>query len=326
MGGGGGGQPTQSTTYTSNLPEYARPYFERMMGRAEAESNQPYVPYGGQRIAGFTPDTQTGFDITRDVAARGTPELGAATGILGASAMQGLGASGYTSAPIQQQAFGREQAQQYMSPYMSEVLARQKAAAVQDFEEGRPKRETEAIRAGAFGGYRSAIQEGVAQRGLGEKLSDIEAMGRQRAFESAQAQFERDREASIRAQGMTEQQRLAAAQYGLAGAGLGVQAAGELARTGAARQGLTLAQAQALQTQGGAQQQQAQRELDLGYEDFLRQREAEKQNINFMSSILRGIPVQPTRVESRYDNPNPLSQFGGLGIAGLGLLNAQRGS
>jgi hypothetical protein len=323
MGGSRGGGPTQSTTYTSNLPEYARPYFERMMGRAEAESNQPYVPYGGQRIAGFTPDTETGFGITRDVAARGTPELDVAGGILGASAMRGLGASGYTSNPIQQQAFGQEQAQSYMSPYMSEVLERQKAAAIRDFDEGRPSRETQAIRSGAFGGYRSAIQEGVAQRGLGERLSDIEATGRQKAFENAQAQFERDRAASMSAQGTTEQQRLQAAQYGLAGAGLGLQAGAELGRTGAMRQGLTLQQAQALQTQGGAQQQQAQRELDLGYEDFLRQREAERGNINFMSSILRGIPVQPTQVRSTYDNPNPLAQFGGLGIAGLGLLRSQ---
>jgi hypothetical protein len=323
MGGSRGGGPTQSTTYTSNLPEYARPYFERMMERAEAESNQPYVGYGGQRIAGFTPDTQTGFGITRDVAARGTPELDVAGGILGASAMRGLGASGYTSNPIQQQAFGQEQAQSYMSPYMSEVLERQKAAAIRDFDEGRPSRETQAIRSGAFGGYRSAIQEGVAQRGLGERLSDIEATGRQKAFENAQAQFERDRAASMSAQGTTEQQRLQAAQYGLAGAGLGLQAGAELGRTGAMRQGLTLQQAQALQTQGGAQQQQAQRELDLGYEDFLRQREAERGNINFMSSILRGIPVQPTQVRSTYDNPNPLAQFGGLGIAGLGLLRSQ---
>ena len=38
MGGSGGGAPTQSTTYTSNLPEYARPYFERLMNRTEAEN------------------------------------------------------------------------------------------------------------------------------------------------------------------------------------------------------------------------------------------------------------------------------------------------
>lgn len=322
MGGGGGG-PTSSTTNTSNLPEYARPYFERMMGRAEAESNQPYVPYQGQRIAGFTPDTQTGFGITRDVAARGMPEIDAAGGAMGAAAMQGLAASGYTSSPIQQQAFGQEQAQQYMSPYMNEVLARQKAAAVQDFEEGRPKRETEAIRSGAFGGYRSAIQEGVAQRGLGNRLSDIEGIGRQKAFENAQAQYERDRAASMSAQGTTEAQRLQAAQYGLAGAGLGLQAGQSLGQLGAVRQGLSLAQADALQKQGAAQQGLEQRELSLREQDFLNQREAEKQNINFMSSILRGIPVQPTTVQNRYDNPNPLAQFGGLGIAGLGLMRSQ---
>lgn len=323
MGGGGGQQPTQSTTYTSNLPEYARPYFERMMGRAEAESNQPYVAYGGDRLAGFTPDTEAGFGVTRQLVQGGMPELESASGIMGASAARGLAASDYESNPIQQQAFGQEQAQQYMSPYMNEVLERQKAAAVRDFEEGRPKRETEAIRAGAYGGYRSAIQEGVAQRGLGERLSDIEAMGRQKAFENAQAQYERDRAASMAAQGTTEQQRLQAAQYGLAGAGLGLQAGEGIGRLGAMRQGLTLQQAQALQAQGAQQQQQAQRELDIGYEDFLRQREAERANINFMSSILRGIPVQPTQVRSTYENPNPLAQFGGLGIAGLGLLRSQ---
>jgi hypothetical protein len=322
MGGAPKPGPTQSTTYTSNLPEYARPYFERMMGRAEEESNQPYVGYGGQRLAGFGQDTQQGFDITRGVAARGTPEADVAGGILGASAMRGLGASDYTAAPIQQQAFGREQAQQYMSPYMDEVLARQKSAAIRDFDEGRPSRETQAIKSGAFGGYRSAIQEGVAQRGLGERLSDIEAAGRQKAFENAQTQFERDRAASIQAQGTTEAQRLAAAQYGLSGAGLGLQAGQQFGQLGALRQGLTMQQAQELQKQGGVQQQQQQRELDLAYQDFLNQREFGKQQINFMSSILRGIPVQPSRVESRYDNPNPLAQFGGLGIAGLGLMRS----
>lgn len=322
MGGGGGSQPTTSTVNQSNLPEYARPYFERMMGRAEAESNQPYVGYGGQRIAGFTPDTQQGFDITRGVAARGTPEIDAAGGVLGASAMRGLEASGYTANPIQQSAFGSQQAQQYMSPYMDEVVARQKQAALRDFNEGRPSRETQAIRSGAFGGYRSAIQEGVAQRGLGERMSDIEATGRQRAFESAQAQFERDRAASMSAQGTTEAQRLAAAQYGLAGAGLGMQAGTALSNLGATRQGLTLQQAQALERQGGVQQQQGQRELDLAYQDFLNQRDFDRQQINFMSNILRGVPVQPSTVQNTYANPNPLAQLGGLGIAGLGLMRS----
>lgn len=464
--GGGGNQPTSSTVNQSNLPEYARPYFERMMGRAEEESNQPYVSYQGPRIAGFSPDTQQSFDITRNVAARGTPELdfagsaaagsvqagqpdinasrgvtlgslyggaqnmqgardvaldaaGAGAGdinagrnltmgalrrgsmetgqnrtLAGVSAIRGLGAGDYQAAPIQQSAFGGQQAQQYMSPYMEEVTNRQKQAAARDFSEGKGARDTAAIRSGAFGGYRSAIQEGVAQRGLGERLSDIEATGRQKAYENAQAQYERDRAASMSAQGMTEQQRLAAAQYGLAGAGLGLQGAqamggltaaqqsaglqgaqtmagfgsaerdaalrqagllGQFASTeqglgyqgaeslarlgtsqqaaalqqaqtlgnvGAQRQGLELAQAQALQAQGGTQQAQEQREYDLARQDFLDQSGFNKQQINYLSSILRGIPVQPQTVQNTYSNPNPLAQFGGLGIAGLGLARS----
>lgn len=320
MGGGsGGGQPTQSTTNTSNLPEYARPYFERMMGRAEEESNQPYAAYGGQRTAGFTPDTQTGFGLTRDVAARGMPEIDRATGMAGTAGATGLGAAGYQSNAIQQQGFGQQQAQQYMSPYMNEVIERQKAAAVRDFSEQRPGRETQAIKSGAFGGYRSAIQEGVAERGLQNRMSDIEGAGRQQAFQSAQAQFERDRAASMQAQGMTEQQRLAAAQYGLAGAGLGLQAAGTMGQLGSSRQGLALQQAQALQAQGTAQQNLGQRQLDTEYQDFINQRDFEKQQIAYMSNILRGVPVQPSTVQSTYANPNPLSQVAGLGIAGYGL-------
>ena len=465
MGGSSG--PTSSTVNQSNLPEYAEPYFRRMMDRAEAESNQPYVPFEGSRLAGFTGDTTAGFDITRNLAQQGTPELnfagntaagavqagrpdidmsravtagtlgrgaqniqqarnvtlgagemgagdiGAARGLtygtvgrggaeseqarsLAAMAsLRGLDMGQYSSSPIQQQAFGGAQAQQYMSPFMDEVIERNRAAAIRDFQEGRAGRDAQAIRSGAFGGYRSAIQEGVAQRGLGERLSDIDAQGRQRAFENAQQQFERDRAASISAQSQTEQQRLAAAQLGLSGAGLGLQgaqtlgqltsarqaaemqAARELSQIGGAeretalrqagmlgqfatseqglgfqgaealgrlgtgqqaaalqqaqtlgqlgatRQGLTLQQAQALQAQGSAQQDLQQRGLDIGYGDFLRQEEAEKQRINFMSNILRGVPVQPTTVQNTYSNPNPLSQLGGLGIAGLGLMRSQ---
>lgn len=322
--GGGGGQsaPTQSTSYTSNLPEYARPYFERMMGRAEAESNQPYVSYQGSRLAGFTPDTSAGFDITRSVAARGTPEVQAGTGFAGAAGMRGLSASGYEASPIQQQSFGQAQAQQYMSPYMENVVERQKQAALRDYQEGQPSRDTAAIRAGAYGGYRAAIQQGVAQRGLGEKLSDIEAMGRQKAYESAQGQFERDRAASMQAQTTTEQQRLNAAQYGLAGAGLGLQAGSALGQLGAVGQGLTMQQAQALQQQGQTQQTQEQKAMDIAYQDFLNQRDFQKQQINYMSQILRGVPVQPQQVVQQYQTVNPYSQLAGLGIAGLGLARS----
>jgi hypothetical protein len=56
--GGGGGQPTSQTVTQTNLPEYAKPYFENLLNRTQAQSYQQYQPYGAPRIAGFTPEQQ----------------------------------------------------------------------------------------------------------------------------------------------------------------------------------------------------------------------------------------------------------------------------
>ena len=52
-GGGGGGVQESKVTQT-NLPEYARPYFEELLGRTVFETTRPYEAYPGQRIAEFT--------------------------------------------------------------------------------------------------------------------------------------------------------------------------------------------------------------------------------------------------------------------------------
>ena len=57
-GGGGGPQQTESTVTQTNLPEYAEPYFTRLMQRGEAESLQPYRTYTGQRLAQQSPAAQ----------------------------------------------------------------------------------------------------------------------------------------------------------------------------------------------------------------------------------------------------------------------------
>ena len=43
--------PTETKVTQSNLPEYLQPYFDRLLKSGEAESIQPYTPYGGERIA-----------------------------------------------------------------------------------------------------------------------------------------------------------------------------------------------------------------------------------------------------------------------------------
>jgi hypothetical protein len=316
-------KPTATSTQTNELPAYARPYFENIMSRAQTASNQSYQPYGEQRIADFTGDTNQAFDITRNLAAQGTPGVNAGMGVTQQAANAGFNAGNYQSNAIQQQAFGQQQADQYMSPYMNSVIQRQKDAALRDYSEGQPARDTQAINAGAFGGYRDAIQQGVAQRGLGNRLNDIEASGRQQAFTNAQQQYNADRQASIGAQTTTENQRLAAAQYGLAGANLGLQSGAQMGALNAQQQGLTLAQVQALNNQGVAQQELKQRELDLGYQNFVDQRDFEKNQIGYLSNIMRGVPVQAnTTTTQATRQPSPIAQYGGLAMSALAMLSS----
>ena len=72
--GGGGGGPSEVTQVSTNLPEYARPYFEEVLERAAYESTRPYEAFPGQRIADFTPYEQMGMRGMYDMAAAGTPQ------------------------------------------------------------------------------------------------------------------------------------------------------------------------------------------------------------------------------------------------------------
>ena len=107
--------------------------------------------------------------------------------------------------------FGQQQAQQYMSPYMDAVTEMQKRDASRTAGMQKASRGAAAVRAGAFGGSRQAIQEGMAEEALQRQLGDIDAVGRQKAFEGAQAQFDRDRAASLASQQTNVQSALQAA-------------------------------------------------------------------------------------------------------------------
>lgn len=69
MGGGGGG-PSQTTTQTSNIPEYARPYVENMLGATQAQLFNTTVnpETGTTEISGFKPYQPYSTDVNNYVA------------------------------------------------------------------------------------------------------------------------------------------------------------------------------------------------------------------------------------------------------------------
>ena len=312
MGKGGGSrqqQPTEQNIVQSSLPKYFEPYAIDMIKRAEAESKRELIPYEGQRLADENTDTARSREIARSVAEGGIPGLGQATSGTTAGMGRAIQGMGYQS-----QDFGSEQAQQYMSPYLQNVLDVQKNQAILDFQRQQAGRDASAVQAGAFGGSRGAVQQGLASEALQRQLGDIQATGQQKAFEQAQQQFGADREARLAA----ERQGLSAAES-LSGQSAQLAALGEKARAG------DIESAQLLEKIAKDRQAREQAGLDLAYEDFVRQRDMPREDLTFLSSILRGVPVQPSTETTKFQQYNPVKDLLGTGIAGLGLYRGLMG-
>ena len=102
--------------------------------------------------------------------------------------------------------------------------------------------------------------------------------------------------------------------------GLGQGAAG-LGRMGQAQQQADLARYNAQLSVGDKQQAFNQQQLDTDYADFLRQRDYGKEQANFYSGIVRGLPQQMGSTGIAYANkgqPSIGTQLTGLGAAGIG--------
>jgi len=75
--------------------------------------------------------------------------------------------------------------QRYMSPYMESVVQNQEEAARRNAAIQRTQLQSQATRAGAFGGGREAVQRAEADRALNTQLDTIRAQGLQSAYNQA---------------------------------------------------------------------------------------------------------------------------------------------
>lgn len=116
---------------------------------------------------------------------------------------------------------------QYMSPYMQNVVGIQQREAQRVADIDRTQRNAQAVKAGAFGGSRQAIMDAEAARNLAIQKGDIQAKGSQDAFTQAQAQFNAEQQARLQAnlanQGVQQQANVQNLSAGLQTQGLGAQ-------------------------------------------------------------------------------------------------------
>ena len=343
-GGGGGGGPTTQTSYSTNLPEYAKPYYEELLKQTgkqvystDPSGNvtgvKPYTQYGGEQIAGFTPQqlavqqqvsgmqTPTGFNQ-----ALGGLNVGQYTGY--GAAGQGLGqAFGYTPQAINAQMFSPLAAQYYQSPYQQNVTDIALREARRQGDISKQQGALGAIGRGTFGGARQALLQAEGERNVQQNLGDIQARGSQASYENAQKQFLADQANRMQAQQLTQQGQQYAAglgkDVGLAGLQAGIDTSKGLAATAASQQIADLERLKAQAASAGEEQAMQQKINDLKYQVFQEQKNYQKNQLEYLSAILRGNAGALGSTQVQYSPaPSVASQIGGLGLAGLGLYQA----
>lgn len=360
-GDGGDGGPQTSTSYSTNLPEYAEPYYNELLKQTGRETFttgangavtgvKPFQPYTGDRVAGFTPEQLAAQGEVRNMAtpdgfAQGTAGLTAAQQASLGSTSIGLGqALGYQAGPMEQMGmsatplFNQGIAQHYMSPYQSNVTDIAVRQAQTESDRQRAQSAMGAIGRGTFGGARDTLAQSLANSGTMQNVSDLRYKGQQDAFTQAQQQFERDRSASMGAEEKTlgaETQRRAleeqARQYqatmgkDLFSTGLAglTDTSKGLGAMAATEQGADLDRLRAQAASGAEGQALDQKSMDMDYQQAMEARDWNQKQLEFYSNILRGNAGALGSTQQNYvAAPSATSQIAGLGLAGLGLAKS----
>ena len=316
-----------TTTQEATLPAFQEAQFKELFSRAKGVAQQPFLPYTGPMVAGFSPDQLRQFQATRGMFESGMgydptkalqgmaqeqfkPTIQPVTGFeaptIEATQAPGAAQIGPVSAP-QFRGLLSQDIGAYQSPYQQQVIDLAMGDIQRQADIARGGAQDRAIRAGAFGGSRSALLESESQRPYAEQMARTAAGLRQSGFEQAQAAAQAD---------LARQQQL-----GVFGAGQEQQRALQQAQLGqqAGIFGAELGQQRRMQ-QAQLQQQRQLGGLDIAGRAALTQPQLEMQARQQRAGLLGGLQGQQIQ---------QLGLLGGAGAQQQALqqraIDAQRG-
>lgn len=277
---------SQKDISSTSLPSWYQKWLNQTLGKASSVANEPYQTYGGPRIAPTSGDTTAAYDATR-----------ANVGAFDPTLQQGIGYTGNAGS-----GFNEDEFNSYMNPYVSGVVDRIGTLAGRNLSENLlPAVNDSFIRSGQFGSSRNADFTLRALRDTNESALAAQNQALAQSHDSAMQAYGQGRDRQLNAGNQL----------------------GSLAQLG---QGMGLADASALQSIGQAQEDKTQQSLNLGYQDFLEQRDYPRNQVDWFSSILRGYNPGTTTTSTSTGPanqsqlaPNPLSSLAGtaLGLYGL---------
>lgn len=346
MGGKGGSTSSSSSGYssgtsTTTLPDWVTDASQSALSMGESLANKAYTPYLGQLVADPTAATNQAYSQINAMQGMGMPQYNAVTNaysnLLGqatpltADQIQGLTnqlyggygqnvisptaglLGGYMQGGPTTAGQVGQGAMQLMTPYEQAVIQPSMQAGQQQLAQDLQKIGASANQAGAFGGSRQGVMEGVAQAqtslGESQQIANLLNQGWQSSLGASQALglqagqqglSSANTLANLISGGYTGEQQAAT---NLAGTnlGLGTTALSQLPGVLGAQQNAYAQQTGLLGQAGTAQQQQAQNVLDAAYGQFQEAQYYPYQQLSTLLGTLDSLPYGTTTSSSGYN-------------------------
>ncbi len=293
MGKGGGGKSsgTQQVVNSTEIPPYIADRLktglalgEDAIGYHDANGNlvlDPYQPYGGNRIAGFSPDEMQAFDATRSSIGAYNPFLQQASGY----AQQG--AKGYDA----------DLKGMFKNDYAKNVTDEMARLSTKNLMDNvLPGVNDTFIKGGTFGGTRNTDFT----------LRAIDDEGRRLSGQQADYLSQNERDANSNMAAALDRARLGGTQMAALGNQLQSQQGIDLLRMG---------------TIGQQTRNMNQRGLDMAYQDWINQRDYQKNQADYLLGAARGTQQGQSTETQTTSQPtgNPYSQLAGIVAGGSQL-------
>ena len=279
----------QTVTQKTELPAWLEDITKENLRIADTISQRPYEAYGGNLVAGFSPEQEQAFRMVQTQAGTTMP-------LYQTAAQTATGLTGY-----QAPSFLQGDVSQYMNPYISQVENRAMARGQEALQQNLNQISANAARAGAFGGSRQAIQEGIAQAETAKNMADLSAQLRMQGYNQAAGQLEND---------LARQ---------MAGSQMQLQAAGMLPGIAQGQQQAGLTDTAAIEAIGAQRQALEQAQLQDQYSRFMEARNYPIEMLNLRLGATSATPYGSTQTRTQTGGPSGSNFLTGLGAAATGV-------
>lgn len=320
--------PTTNNSSTS-MPAWYEDFIRGIAANSVGNAAGGYTPYAGPRLAPFNPDQTDAFQLARDNAGDWrAPHAGALTAAgsavdtatTGANTANNYGIEANTAVGGPTQTWDTAYSR-YMSPYTSNVVNEISRLGNKNITENLvPGINSGFIGGGGFGSTRNAELMGRGLREAQTNISGLQSTALQNGWTSGMSAFASDADRLQRQGALQAETALGAGNLALSGANLGVNAAGQqatqLGALATSGQQMGTNDVASLGAIGGAQQDLQQRGLDVGYNEFLQQRDWDRGTLSWLGGVLNGAQMPTTTTSNGTTsggyNPSPLAWLSSL--------------